>query len=246
MNSSPCHQWLSENNSLMTRCDYALDEGKTGEVICVGLTSLGDAIGSPPIPDAFEWRHFMRSYRCHRLYLIDCFQHWYRGPILGFSHSIDQTAAPFLETKKRLRARRLIFIGSSMAGFGAMVLGAKTGADLAIAIAPQTSVDAAFLGSIGDSRWPGKTFEVNNFGCAHRDLCDLYHSTGGPQRTHILYDASCPDDGLHAGRLAAFPNVEIEDVGYGGHGCAYEMAKNGRMTQMVDAAIASDHFLSSR
>ncbi|MFB0490865.1 pimeloyl-ACP methyl ester carboxylesterase [Methylobacterium sp. OAE515] len=230
---------------LATRCDFALDEGGEGEDLVVGLTSLGNALGAPPKPDAFEWRYFLRSSRCHRLFLIDCFQHWYLGPILGFSHSVDQTAARIIETKARLGAQRLIFIGSSMGGFGTMLLGAITRADLAIAIAPQTSVDGAFLKSIGDRRWPQKTSEINNVGYPHADLRDLYQATGGPQRTHILYDAACSDDGQHADRLAAFSNVQVEDVGYGGHGCAYEMAKNGRMTQIVEAALAPNHSRSS-
>ncbi|MGU3287594.1 hypothetical protein [Methylobacterium mesophilicum] len=223
-----------------SRCDFAYDEAIGSDTLLVSFTSLGNVIGSPPKAGEFEWRHFLSGYRCHRAYLIDCFQHWYLGPVLGFSHSADATAERLLDLKRRLRARRLVFIGTSMGGFGALLIGAKARADHVIAVAPQTSVDRGFLTGIGDGRWEAKMTEIDNIAYADRDLRTVYDAQSGPERTQIFYDASCADDHQHVMNLAGLPGVAFEDVGFGGHACAYEMAKRGMLTRIVEAATASD------
>ena len=167
------------------------------------------------------------------MFLIDAYQHWYNGSILGFSKDIAETVLHLREQIARSGADRVITIGSSMGGFGALLFGSLLGAEVAIAYAPQTCLDLDWLSSIKDERWVPKMKEVASIGYETTDIPALFRDNGSPSSTLIYYDGSEFLDDSHSGLLASAPGVMISDEGYGGHVIAYEMVKRGLVSQKL-------------
>lgn len=215
------------------RTDFLLEPG-VGSTLLVALTSYGNGHGTPAPENGFEWRHFLSRHACHKAFLIDSQQHWFLGPICGFSSGLGETVARIRRHREELGATRTIVLGSSMGGFGALLIGGHIEADAAIAIAPQTCLEERWLTSISDFRWQPKTDEIKQISYRDLDILSQFGRGLFPKRSLVFFDSSCILDRHHALRLKNSPGLELFDLGYGGHNdCAYEMVKRGDLDRVL-------------
>lgn len=219
------------------RIDARLDEGPPGSALCIALTSYGND-GRPPGPEDMEWSYTLRDLACHKLHLLDVFQHWYHGPILGFSADLSLTVERVRGIIDRLRPSRVVTLGTSMGGYGALLLGSLLKVDVACTMAPQVDVSAGWLAEIGDRRWI-KYVEINAIGYPDLDITKLYE-VRRPRRTMIYYDAADPLDTVHAERLRKAPGVELMPRSGTGHLLAYDMVMSGEATGIMRQILMSD------
>lgn len=219
----------------LLRQDNLFIPGKSGSPLIVACTSYGGH-GAPPLPNAFEWRYVLQPFDCNALLLIDVFQHWYHGPILNFTAGLDDTVRKIENLRLECDAPRLIMVGSSMGGHGALLLGAMTAADFVLAFAPQVQMSAMALDAMGDSRWATKAAELNAIGYDHLDLADTF-AVQAPQHTAIFYDDAQRLDAIHAATLDGIAGVEVVARVDGGHEISYAMTKSGETTAILLDAI---------
>ncbi|MFN3815336.1 tetratricopeptide repeat protein [Brevundimonas sp.] len=119
--------------------------------------------------------------------LIARTRHWY--PEDDTRSLLDGIAGTGL-----FRNRRIITYGTSMGGYGAVKYASQIGAEVALAIVPQWSIDPAEVGHV-DPRY------VSSFVPElHRDM----RITAGDmaKETHVIYDPLFPMDRFHFERLA--------------------------------------------
>lgn len=120
--------------------DYEEHLVKGAETCFVSFASMGEG---DPNGCHFEWRAPLLSLGASVVLIRDPQYQWYQAGIGGIGDIA--TSAEYVRGLKR-QCDRLITIGVSMGGFGALLFGILAGADEIIALAPQT-----ILGD--DPRW---------------------------------------------------------------------------------------------
>ena len=155
------------------------------------------------------------------------------GGIQNMSSSLRETALMVRAVATQHGARRIITLGSSMGGFGALLVGALVDAEEAIAIAPQTNLTPAWRSEHGDTRWGWKMDEMESIGYRPRDLKPILAAT--QMRSRIFLDASVEIDVTHAKHVEN--HAEIIDIGHGGHVCAGYMHESGLAAQVLREAL---------
>jgi pimeloyl-ACP methyl ester carboxylesterase len=216
---------------------FATDSRAKSDTLIVCLSSYG-ADGDPPTKH-FEWRGLLNGLpdQPHLLLLRDLCQHWYLGGLLNLSCSLRETAQMVRAIASRQGAQRIITFGSSMGGFGALLLGALVDADEAVAIAPQTNLTTSWRATHGDDRWQAKMEEINAIGYQPLDLKPVLAESG--MRARIFLDGSEAVDVAHADHVRE--SAEIIDVGCGGHVCAGYMHESGLARQALIDAMNRQH-----
>ena len=163
----------------------------------------------------FEFRRFVnRTFgdSVSVLFVRDGAREWYLGGVAGLGG--DPAAAADgvrrLLDARGLRPNATLVAGSSMGGFGAILLGALLGADDVVAFVPQTFVDPAGLARAGDARFPhyaavAALVAAGRAGAAYADLGGLVareRARGGPCATKYLLVSRLPGDGGDGGHAA--------------------------------------------
>jgi hypothetical protein len=163
------------------------------DCLVVAFTGLGHALGQIP----YEFHRTLTGTDCAALYVRDLARRWYQyGPDDGCSDP-QRVAAGIREAKARCGARRLVMLGNSMGGFGALlfsVLVPET--DAVLAFAPQTVIIPEIVRTFGDLRWIGIWRELPAF--PFGDLAAL-----PPPRADVtlIYDHCQPSERAHVKRL---------------------------------------------
>lgn len=69
---------------------------------------------------------------------------WYNAPIPGLGEDLDEIQAMIVRGIQSTGATRVITLGMSMGGYGAILFGCRLGAEHAVALYPQTFLDPVF------------------------------------------------------------------------------------------------------
>ncbi|MCJ2126388.1 esterase family protein [Methylobacterium sp. J-077] len=125
---------------------------------------------------------------------------------------------------------RLLIMGNSMGGHGAILLGTILKAEQIIAFSPQIDLSIDFLERIGDRRWEAKMNEINTIGFDYLDLSQLDMSYSD---VRIFYDGSEDLDRQHVSLIESHKGITAEDVRVGGHATAFALAKSGEVARVL-------------
>lgn len=217
---------------------------------CLILPALGSSelvisftsYGTHSIPAGdFEWKNIVGSFAVHKIFMRDSFQHWYRSACLGFSPSLLHTIASIKAYIATHGITKVITIGSSMGGHGALLFGSLLHADHCISLAPQVNLHRDFLLPNGDLRWQAKMTEINMIGYDDLDLAEIVKRSP-PGETLVYFDAAVALDKIHAETLTGLPNIALIDAGIGEHEVAYALAKSGEITRMLRDRLPAEAF----
>jgi pimeloyl-ACP methyl ester carboxylesterase len=203
--------------------------------LIIAFTSYGTH-AEPAIE--FEWIRTVSRLDVSCIFFRDSFQHWYHSACLGYSASLEHTLVNLRTFIRAQGISKVITLGSSMGGHGALLFGALLGADHTIAFAPQVNMDAGWLAQNGDDRWQWKAKEINRIGYDHLNLARLFiHHK--PRETVILCDPAVVLDVRHAASIAHFEGVTLSERHIGGHELAYVVTKSGELTHMLESRLAA-------
>ena len=185
----------------------------------------------------YEFQNSMADLRAQRdvstVFLRDRRNHWFRDGSTG----IEGGAAGLRRYLGALRARsrRLVVIGNSMGAHAALLYGPACGADLTLAISPQTFIDPPARAEQGDGRWPREMAEIaaRHGGDGDLDLAGL----AAPGAV-VFYGGLDRLDIVHAERLqGAAALVRIDD-------CTHESTaaylRNRNVPNALVAAVMDD------
>lgn len=214
---------------------------------CLSLPSLHSrtlviaftSYGTHGVPArSFEWVNTVSALGVHGLYFRDTFQHWFHAGCRGYSASLEHSVLLVEAYIASHSIEKVITIGSSMGGHGALLFGALLGVDHVIAFSPQVNMDHNWLLPHGDLRWQLKASEINHSAYDYLNLAELLHSRR-PKETSLFYDSAVGLDELHARTLQGLPGVELTDLRKGEHEVAYVMAKAGEVTRLLGERITN-------
>ena len=103
------------------------------------------------------------------------------------SNNIDETVFKIKELIEKINYSKIILIGGSMGGYGALLFGSLIKCDSILAISPQTFIDKNNRIVYKDTRWQN---EINRLYCNNTDkkYYDLSSLNFNSCRNNICYE----------------------------------------------------------
>lgn len=190
-----------------------------GEVLIVSLDNL--ATVEEPLPRPAWLAHRLLPLGYSVLGVQSMAKDWFRNP----------DAAPLIEG---LAAQgffagfeRVIFLGASMGGFGAINLASLVPGAAVIALSPQSTMNRAIVPFEARFGWA-----VKNSDWTTPRFLDAAEAAPGLARLVLLYDPRVPEDRLHADRLAG-PVTERLRVAHATHEAVRVLLKCGALPPLL-------------
>ncbi len=175
-----------------------------------------------------EFHRSLEPLDCAALYVRDTAQRWYQYG----AAEIDAVLAQIRAAAAEAGAARLVCIGNSMGGFGALYFGARLKADAILAVAPQTAIDPEVTEGLGDHRW--SAFQAAIPAYPFGDLTQLPPATG---RVILCRGDADSLDRAHARHLAARWTLEQRVVPDSKHDAAARLRDRGELAPLLRAVI---------
>ena len=129
----------------------------------------------------------------------------------------------------RQHTRRITY-GSSMGAFGALKYGQALGAEAAIALSPQFSIDPDLVGSF-------ETNFVEFFTSANKGM-EIDGTRDLAERPYVFFDQGVPSDAEHVRRIAAAsPQAEIVKMPHCGHAIGRAFASTAKGQELLRTVL---------
>jgi hypothetical protein len=208
-------------------------ESRTLLVTFGGMKSLA---GLP----SFEFVNLTRDVHVKRMFVRDPRQSWYHRGMPQHGKTLASIADSLRTVLADHDFDRLVTVGNSAGGYGALVFGTLLGADTVLAFGPQTVLDRETLNEMADHRWDYLLRPLWEKGALEQQWIDLRDAL--PQARvadtsyKIYFDEKSPDR-LHAERLRDLEGVRLYRFGSGGHNVVRSLRDNGALIRIVRAAV---------
>lgn len=171
------------------------DQG--GDLLVVTFTKFSKILPAGPFA-----ADFLQKYGISFIAVQALENHWYNtDELLGLRGTIDEIRARF---------GRVVTYGASMGGHGALLWADFFGADRAVLVAPQFSIDPAIVP--GDKRWEDQWLALS------RRNTPAPVTMSRRAETIVMFDPLCRLDALQARHFLAWDTVKPLHVCLSGHG----------------------------
>jgi len=161
-----------------------------------------------------------------KIFVRDPFDQWFQRGISADLGSLDILSSHLRSAIRMLRPCRLITMGASMGGYGALLFGYMLRANAVFAMSPQTIIDP---------RLPHTPTE-NFAGTPYFDLAPLLRVKNRHRpSTHILFGSDDIVDVWNACRLVALPGDTLYPIAGRDHLASNLIASNGDLVRVITA-----------
>lgn len=206
--------------------EYLETELHPSPVLAIAFTGVMHALGGIP----FEFGRSLGKIDCATLLVRDIGCRWYQYEKAHPSHAMT-VVNHIRETACQVGAKRIVCIGNSMGGFGALMFGSLLQADAVLAFCPQTVIDTEGTDSIGDRRWSDYQAKIAEY--PFGDVARL----PPPKKVIICYGADEPLDVAHIERLRwGFSRI----ITSGGHNAVNVLKDRGELIPLMAKIIAEE------
>lgn len=177
-----------------------------------GVTLLGFAGLANRFMAPVEWVDaFCAAHNHSAVYLRDTDRTLFQGGVPSLAPDLEGTIDALRGMLSRLNTRRLICLGTSGGGFGAIRYGMRLEAAHILCASPPTSFDV--VDSIGDDRARLLVQRMAaQFGKENLDMLADVRAGGGKTRLTIWFGADAREDAAHARHLEGQPGVTLVPV----------------------------------
>ena len=204
---------------------------KKGLPLIISFAGLGDQ---------FNFGNTLSAFQANVIYLRDLNHNWYLNGLPGVGNSVNAMVALFQEKIKEYEPSRVVTLGVSAGGFGAILFGCLLKADSVIAFSPQTFMDKRNCIIHFDHRWLDRVIQLHNGDKSIRSFLDLKKMVSRSNvPVTIIFDRTHRLDNLHALRIRSF-NVILQGVRGGGHSLVKELRHNEMLTSYIHNAISTN------
>ena len=176
----------------------------------------------------YEFHRSLEQLDCAALFVRDPQCRWYQYDDASVSAVVDQIQA----AREQAGASRLVCIGNSMGGFGALYFGARLDADAILAFAAQTAIDPAVARGLGDDRWAEYQAAIATY-----PFGDLAEQTPARGRTILCWGDRDRADLAHADWLAKSWSFERLAVPDARHDAAARLRDDNRLLPLLQDVI---------
>jgi pimeloyl-ACP methyl ester carboxylesterase len=222
------HPDLSEADS-----SIKLDMNSNSGTLLLAFGGLNRMIGIPP----FEFLSLTGGLPVKRMFVRDRREAWYHRGLPQHGGSLEEVTDSLRELISTHGVERLVVAGNSAGGYAALLFGALLGAETVLSFAPQTTIDANVLASMGDHRWDDylRAFRPDP---QWTDLAvALPKVTNASTQFRIYFDDSLSVDRQHAERLRGLEGVRLYRFGRGSHYLVRELRDSGALARIIEGAV---------
>ena len=211
---------LLENDELRLRIQVG-----TSDTLVVAFTGIGHKMGSS-LNNEFAGTASQRGENSV-IFVADMLRSWFSRP--GMMETISREVVRFAKARG---IKRIMTIGNSMGGYGALLLPAFAKVDVAIGMSPQLTMHHKLL---PEKRW--RRFRPNMYKPNLWSLNDkLVHET----KYYALFGSDQAEDMLHSAALKPHTNLVHRNVAGAGHNLSGLLRQAGLLGVIVDAMLAGD------
>jgi hypothetical protein len=215
----------------------SLDMESDSRTLLLAFGGMQGRIGMPP----FEFLRLTGEMPVKRLFVRDVRQAWYHRGTPEHGDSIEAVAESLRGLIASHDVERLVTSGNSAGGYAALAFGTMLGADTVLSFAPQTTLDPAVLGAIGDHRWDEHLTPLVEAGAIDLTWSDLAsaipRARHADTRFHVYFDDSLSVDRLHAERLLGLDGLRLYRFGSGRHHLVRALREVGALERILRTAL---------
>lgn len=200
------------------------DRLKPAKYLAVAFTGVMHGLGGL----SFEFYKSLSTTDCAALFVRDLNRYWYQYEediVQGVVRRIRAAAA-------QVGAERVVCLGNSMGGFGALLFGSLAGADAILGFVPQSGIEPAVMDELGDPRF--MEFRVAIPAYPFGDLLRLRPAAG---QVVVCCGTDEPFNTAHLGRLRSRWRCETIIVPDMGHDAARQLKARGELMPMVERVV---------
>jgi len=197
----------------------------------------------------------------NRILLRDPLNAWYQRGVPGLGDSVDEVAQRLRSLIAQANPSKVITLGQSMGGYGAILFGQLLGVDQILAFGPLSFLDSQRAEALGDRRWLAvmRSLEANPPAIFYNDLVTLCQLYQGSADMRIIYgqkpDAQASDaaslgtanledarnlDEYHAQRLGALSHCHLYPYAESEHAVVKYLIDNYQIDGLLQSAIWDD------
>lgn len=199
-------------------------ELRPADHVVVAFTGVQHRLGDIPL----EFYRSLGEIDCAPLFVRDMGQRWYQYE----AKVVDGVAQAIRDAARRAGARRLICLGNSMGGFGALLFGSIIGADAILAVGAQSGISPDVMEEVGDRRY--RQFLTGVAAFPFGDLLKLEPAKG---QVTLCYGADNRPDCAHAARLLRSWTAESMPVPRAGHNAAKVLRERGELIPLIRSVV---------
>ncbi len=160
--------------------------------------------------DRYEWERSLFKFDCKKLFLFDESARWWScgEGFHGWAKIVRKQVA-------KSEAKHVTILGSSMGGYGAIVIGAMLDLDCVVAFSPQTMKT--------------KLYPKVSVDCRRA----LKKNLSGKTQYHIFYGDKNDEDTMHAQHIASFERVFLHPMDTDDHNVAKRIVRRGHLARII-------------
>jgi len=214
----------------------ALDLAPASPTLLATLGGIAGGIGIPP----FEFLRMASDLGVKTAFIRDLSQSWYQGTIPEVGDGLDGIAQTLREIVAREKIERMVVVGNSMGGYGALIVGSIAGADEVHAFSPITFIGPLARVRYGDWRWREqilRAYRHSLFSSRFFDVLPYISHPLGTTRFHIYYSSMDRLDVAHAERLRGIDAVSLHRYDHGGHKLVTHLRDTGSLARILRTAL---------
>jgi hypothetical protein len=202
--------------------------------LVIALGSFYEGLDRKYNPNQFEWDRTMTEIsdinNFKKLYVKDVAISWWHGKFEGLGHGIHVVADFLKKESYKAEVDKVLVIGPSLGGYGALMFTCLCNFDVAIAISPQTNLT--------NFRYKknrlNEKFEGLNVNKEETDVKYIMENYGKEKSKYfIFYGDKHSGDVKAANRLSHFPNVFLKPLDSAHHTVARMMKNDGITKDMI-------------
>jgi len=222
----------------------SLDLDVRSSTLLITFGGMARNMGIPP----FEFFAATREIPTKRMFVRDLRQAWYHKGIDGYGRSLPAAAEALAELIAEHHVERIVTVGTSAGGYGALAFGTLLGAEKVLSFAPQTVIAPEQIAAMGDHRWDEPLQALARERALDPRWTDLREALPRERRSDTRYEVyfaqhnSKPGmgpgrDRMHAERLREVPGVRLYRFGRGGHLVVRTLREAGALDKVLRRAL---------
>lgn len=206
---------------------------KGSKHLLVSFGGVNQGLGMP----VFEFFNSINDLKCDKIFFRDFSQMWYQKGVDDVVNDINSLMNFINNEIIKNKYTKVIFLGNSMGGYAAILLGVLIKVDRVISFAPQTFIDKKKRFFFGDRRWARQMNNIHKNKNKYKQFFDLKEvikkHTDLNQQIDVYYSSKHRLDRIHAERLKGFKNVNLHDYNKGGHAVVKILRDSGELNALL-------------
>lgn len=166
----------------------------------------------------------LKRFKVNKLFVRDPGRNWYNGPIAGVCEDADTLAEALDEVVSQFDREKVTFLGSSMGGYGALLLGSLLGVGRIRAIAPQVVLNP-------------KIPHSPKVDVKYADLTTVINRGASASDVRIWFGCGELLDVFQVGRCAGIEGCEVNAVPNSLHNVLAHFKGMGLLPKFIDSLV---------